>query len=128
MKNIKPWIYAGAFLANSRIFIKAFFHVVAEMRAQGTWDEQIRIYFIGTGSYSGKLISEYAQESGISDIVTEDRSRYPFLHVLNFLSAANTVMVVGKWKGIIQPPKFISPYSVRGLSGRSFMKKARPCK
>ncbi len=94
-KNIKSWIYAGAFLPNSRIFMEQMFCAIAGLREHGVWDEQIRMYFIGTGSYPGKRISAYAQEAGISDIVSEDRSRYPFLHVLNFLSAADTVLVLG---------------------------------
>lgn len=94
-ENVKPWIYAGAFLPNSRLFIQVFFEVIGEMRRVGMWDEKIRLHFIGTGSYSGKSIKEYAQERGIDDIVKEDRSRYPYLHALNFLAASDTVMVVG---------------------------------
>ncbi len=94
-KNGKPWIYAGALLPNSRLFIKAMFEVIALLRKDGKWDGDIRLYFIGTGAYPGKTILEYADEAGISDIVFEDRQRFPFLHILNFLSAANTVLVVG---------------------------------
>ena len=84
-ENIKPWIYAGAFLPNSRMFVEVLFNVISELWKVENWDEQVHLYFIGTGSYQGKTISEYAQEAGISDIVSEDRSRYPYLHILNFV-------------------------------------------
>jgi hypothetical protein len=95
LKGVRPWIYAGAFLPNSRLFIQLMFQGIAELRSQGTWDEMIRLYFIGTGTYSGKSISEYAREAGIGDFVHEDRNRFPYLQVLNFLSASDTVMVIG---------------------------------
>jgi hypothetical protein len=94
-KNVLPWIYAGAFLPNSRLFVMALFKVIAEIRHEQKWNERIRLYFIGTGSYPGKSIMDYASEAGIEDIIAEDRNRYPYLHVLNFLSAAHTVMVIG---------------------------------
>lgn len=94
-ENVKPWIYAGAFLPNSRVFAKAMFSVIQELRLENRWNDKIHLYFVGTGAYSGKSIAQYAEETGIGDIVSEDRSRYPFLHVLNFLSAAETVMVIG---------------------------------
>jgi hypothetical protein len=93
--NIKPWIYAGAFLPNSRLFVKLMFEAIAELRNEGKWDESIRLFFIGTGTYSGKSITQYAQEAGVGEFVHEDRNRFPYLHVLNFLSASDTVMVIG---------------------------------
>jgi hypothetical protein len=94
-KKVLPWIYAGAFLPNSRLFVAALFEVIAELRKELKWNEWIRLYFIGTGRYPGKSIMDYASEAGIEDIIAEDRNRYPYLHVLNFLSAAHTVMVIG---------------------------------
>ena len=91
----KPWIYAGAFLPNSRMFLKLFFEAINEIRKSGKWDEKVKLYFIGTGAYLGKSILAYATDAGIGDIVIEDRNRFPYLHVLNFLSAAETVMVIG---------------------------------
>lgn len=94
-KKVVPWIYAGAFLPNSRLFVVALFKVIAELRHEQKWNERIRLYFIGTGSYPGKSIMDYASEAEIDDIIVEDRNRYPYLHVLNYLSAADTVMVIG---------------------------------
>jgi hypothetical protein len=95
VKGVRPWIYAGAFLPNSRQFVEALFESISLLRKEGKWDEKIRLYFIGTGTYPGKTIWAYANDAGIADIIIEDRSRFPFLKVLNFLSAADTVMVIG---------------------------------
>jgi hypothetical protein len=53
------------------------------------------VYFLGTGTYSGKQIKTYAREYGISHIVKEINERFPFLHVLYFLNQAKGVMVLG---------------------------------
>jgi hypothetical protein len=92
--SVKPWVYAGAFLPNSRLFVELLFESIAVLQKEGIWNKQIRLYFIGTGAYPGKSIQEYADDARLS-CVKEDRSRFPFLHVLNLLSAADTVMVVG---------------------------------
>lgn len=92
---VRPWIYAGAFLPNSRIFIQLLFSSLAQLRHEGKWDNHIKLYFIGTGNYPGKSIAEYAADAAIEDMVIEDRKRFPYLHVLNFLSASDTVMVIG---------------------------------
>lgn len=94
-KNKKIWIYAGAFLPNSHILLDAFFKSINSLRQKGQWDEDILLWFIGTGPYPSKSIIDYAKENHIADIVFEKRDRYPFLHILNFLSAANTVMIIG---------------------------------
>lgn len=93
--NCKPWIYAGAFLPNSHLFLEALFKSIAGLKAVGNWDEQIRLYFIGTGPYPAKRITAYAQDYGIDDIVIEHRERYPFLHILNFLAKAHRVLLLG---------------------------------
>lgn len=93
--NVKPVVYAGAFLPNSYRFLDSLFAQVKELRSSGKWDHDIRFYFIGTGSYQHKSIAEYAADHGIDDIVTEDRSRRPFLHILHYLGKAHRVMIIG---------------------------------
>lgn len=93
--NCKPWIYAGAFLPNGHLFIQSFFETVANLRKAGKWDEQIRLYFVGTGPYPAKRIAAYAQDFGLEDIVREQRERFPFLHILNFLAKADRVLLIG---------------------------------
>ena len=65
------------------------------MRDQHKWPSDIELVFVGTGNYPGKTIRDYAEEYGLGSIVKENRQRYPFLEVLNFLSEADTVMVIG---------------------------------
>lgn len=91
----KVWLYAGAFLPNSHVLMDAFFNAIADLRKNKKWDESIQLWFIGTGPYPAKRITAYAKDHGIDDIVFEKRDRFPFLQVLNFLSAADTVMVIG---------------------------------
>ncbi|MBI9061928.1 MAG: hypothetical protein JEZ14_08050 [Marinilabiliaceae bacterium] len=91
----KIWLYAGAFLPNSHILMDAFFKAISILRNEGKWDENIQLWFIGTGPYPAKRITAYAKDHGIEDIVFENRERFPFLQVLNFLAAANTVMMIG---------------------------------
>ncbi|MBJ7879158.1 hypothetical protein [Gelidibacter salicanalis] len=93
--NCKPWLYAGAFLPNSHLFVASFFETVAALKAEGKWDESIRLYFVGTGPYPAKRITAYAKDHGLEDIVVEHRERFPFLHILNFLSKADRVMLFG---------------------------------
>ncbi len=91
----KIWIYAGAFLPNSHSLLSAFFEAISNLRRRGQWDNDIRLWFVGTGSYTAKSILSYAQDFGLEDIVFERRDRYPYLQVLNFLGSSNTIMVIG---------------------------------
>lgn len=94
-QDVKPWVYAGAFLPNSHLFLDCFFAAVADLRKQNKWDEKIRMYFLGTGMYPAKRITSYAKDYGLSDIVIEQRERFPFLHILSFLNAADKIMLFG---------------------------------
>ncbi|TXE09283.1 glycosyltransferase family 4 protein [Gelidibacter salicanalis] len=91
----RPWLYAGAFLPNSHLFVQSFFEAVAALKLEGNWDKNIRLYFVGTGPYPAKRITAYAKDYGLEDIVVEHRERFPFLHILNFLSKADRVMLFG---------------------------------
>lgn len=94
-KDIKPFVYAGAFLPNSRIFVKALFKSIAQLVEEELWPPHYKFYFIGTGFYQGKSIQDYANEEGVGNLVKEDRERHPFLNILNWLNAAHVVMVLG---------------------------------
>lgn len=93
--DCQPWLYAGAFLPNSRYFVDQLFACIAQMRQKNKWNGNIHLYFLGTGAYPGKSIADYAKDYQLEDIVHERRERFPFLQVLNFLSAASGVMVIG---------------------------------
>jgi hypothetical protein len=90
-----PFIYAGAFLPKSGFFIDLLFKALASLVDKGIFDKRIRLYFIGTGNYSHKSITDYAVENSVDQYVVEIRDRFPFLHILNFLSAAKGVLLIG---------------------------------
>jgi len=94
-ENCKAWVYAGAFLPKSHSFLQILFESINELRIENKWDESIRLYFLGTGSYKAQSIAEYAKENQLDDIVVEDRSRFGFLDILNFLAASAGVLVIG---------------------------------
>lgn len=90
-----PLIYAGAFLPKSHLFIELLFKSIAGLKSDHKWNENVHLYFLGTGSYPGKTISDFALEYNISSSIHEIPLRFPFLHILNFLSASSGVMVIG---------------------------------
>ncbi len=103
LDNIEyPWkegeevyLYAGALLPKSTYFLDLFFKEIQHLKQAGQWLENKKLYFVGTISSTAKSIGDYAEEYQISDIVIEIKSRFPFLHILNFLNKAKGVMVFG---------------------------------
>ncbi len=94
-ENCKPIVYAGAFLPLSGYFTDSLFKNIRKLIDEKSFDKRIKLFFLGTGNYFHKSITEYAQEAGISDFVVEIRERFPFLHILNFLSKSYGVMIIG---------------------------------
>ncbi|MDF1546382.1 MAG: hypothetical protein P1P88_01080 [Bacteroidales bacterium] len=90
-----PYIYAGAFLPKSDLFIELLFKAINKLKEENKWNDKIKLYFIGTGNYSHKSITQFALENKVNEQVIEIRDRFPFLHVLNFLSAAKGVLLIG---------------------------------
>ena len=90
-----PLVYAGAFLPNSGLFIDILFKAIANLKGEGKFDEKVKLFFIGTGNYRHKSISEYAAENSINGHIIEIRERFPYLRILNFLSASNGVILIG---------------------------------
>lgn len=88
-------VYAGAFLPKSHRFVQLLFATIADMKKTARWPQDMQLFFIGTGHYLGHTITAYAQDYGISDLVTEIPERYPFLHILNFLSNAWGILIIG---------------------------------
>ena len=92
---VLPIVYAGAFMPNSQIFINTLFHAFSSLVKINVVPENVHMYFLGTGMYPHKSITEYAVDHGISKYVTEIRERFPYLHILNFLSRADKVLIIG---------------------------------
>lgn len=93
--NCKPIVYAGAFLPLSGYYTELLFKSIKKLKDEGKLDKQIKLFFVGTGDYTHKSITEYAKEAGVDDMIVEIRERFPFLHILNFLSSAYGVMIIG---------------------------------
>ncbi len=94
-ENERVLIYAGAFLPKAHMFMEAMFKGLQNLKNAGDLPNNLRLCFLGTGKYGGKSIEEYAKENNMQKETTEIRDRFPFLHILNFLSKANAVLVIG---------------------------------
>lgn len=89
------FVYAGAFLPQSHKFIKHLFKAFADLIKTNVIDTNYHFYFLGTGTYGGKQLKEYANDFEISDYVTEKNERYPYLDILNILSQSSGVLIIG---------------------------------
>lgn len=94
-KGHKAIMYAGAFLPKSHLFIQLLFKAIGELRKEQQLDDQVRLYFFGTGQYKEKSILQYAADNCIADLVFEQRERRSYLQILNLLKDAYGVMVIG---------------------------------
>ena len=91
----KPMVYAGAFLPQARLFIQTLFKTVRSLVGDGQWDDNIHLYFLGTGHYEGKTIQEYAVDFEIGHLVHEIKERFSFLEILTCLRNSYAVMIIG---------------------------------
>jgi len=104
LPNVKlPWdetkeevfLYAGALLPKSILFLKALFKAVKKLKDNGQWQSTQKMYFIGTRSNKENSVSSHAESFGLGDVVVEIPERRPFLHILYFLGKAKGVLVLG---------------------------------
>ncbi len=93
--NCIPLVYAGAFLPKSDLFTKLLFRAISQLQKENKWDKSIKLFFLGTGNYSHKSILDFAVENNIENCIIEIHERFPFLHILNFLSAAKGLILLG---------------------------------
>ena len=105
LSNIKvPWdnnpgcipiVYAGAFMPNSQFFLKILFRAFSALVKENKIPKNVHLYFLGTGFYPHKSVTENALNHEISEYVTEIQDRFPFLHILNFLAKAEKLLIIG---------------------------------
>lgn len=94
--DIRPYVYAGAFLPKARYYVQEMFRSIAELRRKLRWDERIRLFFLGTGKQlPGESVMDYARHFHVSDIVMEHPERISYLSVLSHLRSAAGVLVIG---------------------------------
>ena len=91
----EAYVYAGAFLPKSHLFLKNLFACISALKDKGESPMPKKLYFLGTGNYPGKQIEEYAKEYHLEEMVIEKKERFPFLHILYFLNQAKGVLVLG---------------------------------
>jgi hypothetical protein len=92
-------------MPHSRNVVSAFLQAVADLRAKQTWDESIRIRFVGTGYYGGESISQLAKMVGLESIVEEQRARIPYQDVLKALAQSACVLLFGSTEAHYTPSK-----------------------
>jgi hypothetical protein len=93
--NCKPIVYAGAFLPLSGYFTEVLFKSIKKLIIENKFDKNIKLFFVGTGNYSHKSITQYAKEADIQEYIIEIRERFPFLQILNFLSNSYANIIIG---------------------------------
>jgi len=94
-KETNAYLYAGAMLPKSVLFIKLLFKSIKKKVENGSWDKANKLYFIGTKTARNNSIKKLAEEYNIGDVVFETSERLPFLQILYFLSQAKGVLVLG---------------------------------
>lgn len=94
-KDEIPFIYAGAYLPNSKIFIEEFMKNLCQIKEKNLLPNNYKFYFIGTGKYSGTSIQDLSIKYGVDNYVTEIRERYSFIEILNFLSNVEGILIFG---------------------------------
>jgi len=94
-KNCIPIIYAGAFLPKSGLFTELLFKGIKNLVETDNWNKNVHLFFVGTGNYTHKSITDFAKENQISEFVYEIRERKPYLEILNYLSNSKGVMIIG---------------------------------
>lgn len=90
-----PFIYAGAYLPNSKLFMEEFMKNLRELKKNNLIPNNYQFYFLGTGNYPGKTIKELSIDYDVEMFVTEIRERYSFIEILNFLSNVEGIMIFG---------------------------------
>lgn len=95
IKNVKPFIYAGAFLPKSGLFLELLFKGIKNLVEADKWNKNVHLFFVGTGNYSHKSITDFANENNISQYIHEIRDRKPYLDILNYLSNSDGIMIIG---------------------------------
>lgn len=94
-ESVEPYVYAGAFLPQSHLFIASFCKALQVLEIGGKLPPKAHFYFLGTGHYRGKTIADYASEAGLSDRITEHQQRFPFLHIQHYLRKAKGLLIIG---------------------------------
>jgi hypothetical protein len=112
-------IYAGALLPRADDILDRFLAAVGILRKRAPEGaERLRVHFVGTGLFEndatrGKRVTPFINKHGLAGIVTEMPSRIPYLDVLNHLSKASAILVIGSTEPHYSPSKIYQAVMAR---------------
>jgi hypothetical protein len=104
------FIYAGALLPAGIVVVERFLAALAELRDRApAVARRVRVHFVGTGRVpndaQGHRVLPIAQRIGVTDMVTERPDRIGYVDVLNHLTKADAILVLGTTEPHYTPSK-----------------------
>jgi hypothetical protein len=112
-------MYAGALLPRADDILDRFLAAVAILpqRAPGI-AKRLKIHFVGTGLFEsdstrGHRVTPFIEKYALSDTVSELPARIPYLDVLNHLSKASAILVIGSTEHHYSPSKIYQAVMAR---------------
>lgn len=103
-------IYAGALLPAGIIVVERFLSALVQLKeAAPAVGSRLRVHFVGTGrspnDKQGHQVLPIARRLGVEDIVTEHPDRVGYVDVLNHLTKADAILVLGTTEPHYTPSK-----------------------
>jgi len=103
-------IYAGALLPHAFGVLERLFEAIRDLtRTDPALMERFRLHFVGTGSVptepSSFLVKPYIERHGLTLWVDEHPNRIGFVDVLNHLTRASAILVLGSTERHYSPSK-----------------------
>ena len=114
--------YVGTALPRSNYLVRALFRGLSKLRSQNpNLVERLHLRFVGTSNQPNDSktfrIRPLAESEGVSDLVTEEPARVPFLDALRVLATTDVVLMIGS-----DEPHYTASKIYPGLmSGRPFL-------
>lgn len=93
--DLEYYLYAGAFLPHSEVFIRSLFAGLNTFVNRGLTPENVRFRFVGTGIRAGKSIADLAEEYEVEHLVEEYPERISFLSVQSLLRKSKGILIIG---------------------------------
>ena len=103
-------LYAGAMLPNAHVVLERLLQGVAHLaKTRAGFADRIRLHFVGTGrtpdDASGFNVMHYVERLGLQHCVDEHPHRVAYVDVLNHLSCASGILVLGSTQRHYTPSK-----------------------
>jgi hypothetical protein len=104
------FVYAGALLPAGIVVVQRFLAALAQLRESSpSVARRLRIHFVGTGrapnDEQGHQVLPMARRAGVEDMVTERPDRIGYVDVLNHLTKASAMLVLGTTEPHYTPSK-----------------------